>query len=85
MEYKCTCRMVNFVTDDNQLILCSEKQWNTNVPVGWYVGINTITNVMVGHTQIYKLVPLSSTFRHDGLFQDLEDFECIDAMYIYVG
>ena len=31
-------------------------------------------HIMVGHTQVYKFVPLSSMFRHDGLFQDLEDF-----------
>ena len=49
-------------------------KWHTNVGVGWHAGMNTFTNVMVGHTQVYKLVPLSSTFHHNGLFQDLEDF-----------
>ena len=41
-----------------------------------YAGINsnTFTNVMVEHTQIHELVPSLSTFHHNGLFRDLEDF-----------
>ena len=29
--------------------------------------MNTFTNVMVGHTQVYMSVPPLSTFHHDGL------------------
>ena len=41
-------------------------RWNTNVGVGWYAGMNTFTNIVVGHTQVYKFVPLLSTFAMTG-------------------